>query len=647
MILAFDVESTGLDAFHGCRPFMITATDGDTRTNYWEVGEVNCYTREVFWEQDKLDNIQFLIDKCSKAVFHNAKFDMRMMDRVGLDVFPIWNKIEDTLLAAHCICSAGANKKQNEHGLKDLAIKYLDYWDDDEEVLKQAVLVARKEAAENGWAIAKGYHPHFPAQKGVYAQDYWLCMEECLAYGCGDTERTWLLWRIFRKYLIAHNLWEVYCNRRKLLRIAYDMEEYGMYMYVDKARQYIAKQTEEMEKIRWKLKEISGIRWKLDLNKKDHLIELLHTRLKIVPAKKTAKTGVPAMTKGALDIYLNETYSDPKVNDAIKLLKKWKQINKDVIDLDSYIRWTTSDSRIHPICWITGTRETRQSFTDPASQVIKKALRKFFGPPPGYIWVNYDLVNIELRIWAYLTKNPVLIKAFEEGKSVHMIIAKIIAKLITQESPNHEFRACYQNLIEGNINLFKSTAEGEDTQAYTECKSGTFSRIYGGSDKTTNQTYSGTKSDSPPDCCALIDAELPGVGDFTKQQINEAFNTFREENCFAIRTLGGYRLDVPPDEPQKAPNYKVQGSAGYITTLCMIEVDEDKYYKECGARMFQQVHDSINFEIKIQPNLLKYIHAIQDAIERAGCRVIPTCLSTYKITVHPDDKDNPLLEGLL
>src|SRR5690348_10250538 len=120
-----DTETTGLDIFHGCRPFMITATDGDTGTNYWWTGEVNCYTRDVYWEKSELKETQDLINKAKKVVFHNTKFDMRALESIGIDISPIWEKVEDTLLAAHCICSAGANKKQNEHGLKDLAIKYL------------------------------------------------------------------------------------------------------------------------------------------------------------------------------------------------------------------------------------------------------------------------------------------------------------------------------------------------------------------------------------------------------------------------------------------------------------------------------------------------------------------------------------------
>lgn len=644
MIVSMDTETTGLDPYHGCRPYLVTACDGET--NYWWAGEVNCFNREVYWDKKDLRDLQDFINSARKIIMHNAKFDIRMLEYQGIDVSGIFGKLEETLIAAHCLNSAGADKKQNEHGLKDLSVKYLDQWDDDEEELKNAVREAVKDAKANNWCVRKHYYKHYPAQRARIEQEYWLCMDLCLKYGLLDAERTWYLWNTFKRGLVLDGLWEPYENRRDLVEVAYRMEEHGMYFYTEKAQEFVLSSTQKLEQIRQELKQVSGIRYKLDLNRKEHLVDLLHNRLKIEPAFFTGKTKEPQVTKNALAYYLESEYSDPKVAKAIELVKEWKQENKDRTDVDGFIKWTDEHSRIHSVCWITGTRETRQSFTDPATQTIKKKLRKYWGPPPGSICVNFDLVNIELRIWAYDTGNPKLIEAFEHGKSVHIIIAKIIAALMAEQCPNQEFRQLYIRLADGDIKGYKEDSDGQDTSAYTSLKNGNFGRIYGASDLTTNQAYSGTKSKNPPNCCTLIDKELPGVGDYARRQQQAVLNNIAKYQVCAIHTFGGYRLDVPYDELQKACNYRIQGSAGYITTLAMLEIFRDRMYRESNSHMIQQVHDSINIEIPIQPGMQKLINRFQDCIENAGMRLIPTCNASYKIQYNEADLGNPLIEGL-
>ncbi len=51
------------------------------------------------------------------VIFHNAKFDLGVLERAGL---PLPSQFEDTLIAAHLLNETG------KHGLKDLARQYLD-----------------------------------------------------------------------------------------------------------------------------------------------------------------------------------------------------------------------------------------------------------------------------------------------------------------------------------------------------------------------------------------------------------------------------------------------------------------------------------------------------------------------------------------
>ena len=617
MILAVDTETTGTDFFHGCAPFMVSACDGETV--YLFEGSVNPWTREVFWDDDVLQEIKDLLDSAKKLIFHNACFDIRALDVIGIPVE--WDKIEDTLVASHCICSG------DTHNLKDLAVKYLHYWDDDEEDLAQAVNSARSRAQREGYCTAKEGHKHFPGLAGAVSwskMDYWLAPEECRQYAGKDAERTWLLWRTFKQSLQADSLFEVYKTRRSLLRIVYDMTTYGINFNQEEAIEFIESSEEEMEALRKEIKVLAGIQYKFDPNKRDHLIDLIHTKLKIPVMFHTkgsdADKLTPSMDKNALNWY-EENYDAP----AITKLSEYRKKQTKVRYMDSYIKWLAPDGRIHPNWNITGTRETRQSCSAPNMQNVDKALAHYYGPPPGKIWIDLDMVNIELRIWTYMVGNKELLEIFEAGGSVHLSIAEVLHKdLYNKLGPDG----------------FKKRIVSPQNE-YTKTKNGNFALIYGATEKKANDTY------GVPNAVSMIVKRFPEIGQFMLDTANEVWDNVHRVGVPAVHTWGGYRLDVPADEPFKAANYKVQGTAGYLMGLCMIALDRSMYYEESFARMMQQVHDSLKIEVPILPGLGVAVRGMIADMEKAGMELIPTCPLDYKVIVNPEDYRNPLVSEFL
>lgn len=627
MLLAVDTETTGTDFFHGCKPFMITACDG--KYNYVFEGTVDPYTREVTWEQDELDEFIHLVSSASRIVFHNAAFDIRALASVGIPPDLFWDKLEDTLLASHCICSG------DTHNLKDLAVKYFNYSDRDEDILADRVKEAVREARKHGYCVAKAGHHHFPGirKNGTefWKMDYWLALDACREYAVRDVERTLLLWDAFKVSLMTDNLWNVYQIRKKLIKIVYQIQTTGKNFDKVKAEKLIIKYTKEMEEHRWAIKKIAGIDYKFDPNKRQHLIDLIHKRLAIpVEFYTKGKKPVPAMDQKALDSYCVKYNAKALVE-----LASYKKKQKHITDLTGYINWLDDNNRTHSSLNITGTRETRQSSNSPNDQNTDKLLRSLFGPPPGYVWICTDMVNIELRIWAYSVGNKELIDAFEQGKSVHQMIMEIIF-------PEHM----------DNYHKAKSKLKSQLTEAdqkvlkiYQRVKNGNFARIYGATDKKTNETYHGKKD--APNFCAKIDARLPGIRQFTESRIKLASINYSKYSVFSIHTLGGYRLDVPPDEPFKACNYYVQGGAGWIMTLAMIAWDENPIYRKFNCQMNSQIHDGLDTEVKITPALPIIIEAKCKTISEAGKTLIPTCDVTWEIQYNPADETNPIIMEIL
>lgn len=602
MILAVDTETTGVNLFHGCAPYLFIACDGETNYYYW--GEVNPYTREVFWDDDTLAEVQELLDRAEVLVFHNTKFDFRGLDRVGIKIDHLWDKVEDTLLASHAICSG------DTHALKDLAIKYLDYWDDDEADLELAVKVARADAKSKGYMIAEKSLPFFNVHKqptGLWKTDYWLTPEECLKYGFGDVERTWLLWDAFRPELIKDNLMSAYKMRKKLLRITYDMEEHGMRINMDRANERVKTLKRKIKKHKQILRASLGIHYEFNWDKKDHMVFLVHNRLNIEPIFFTDKGSIK-LDKEAVNYYA-KNYPHP----LLRIIQSGRSLDTELGYIESYVRWADENDHIHSLLNITGTRETRQSSTNPNQQNIKGVLKELYEPPPGYVWLDVDYVNIELKIWAYATGDEKLIKAFEEGKSVHKLIMQALYPkqfVKYEENPHNEHLA----------------------RIYRNCKSGTFALIYGATDAKADTTY------GFPGAVDKVKSSFPGIDAFMPSVLEGAEKTRQDFQTFAVRTRLGYRLDVPPDKPYKACNYYIQGTAGMFMTAAMIAVDEDTYYRQSGSRMINQVHDSLKVQIPLNDQTNKVVDSIIDSMETCVYDDFGLVSVDYDIIYNEQDK---------
>ena len=576
----------------------------DGRYNYHFSGEVDPYDRmNVSWDRDTLEEVQDMLEDAQKVIFHNAKFDMRMMDLIGIDLTRIWPKMEDTMIAHHCLSSG------ESHALKYLAFKYMDYYNEDEQLLEEAVKAARRSSL---YDIAKQGHPSFPGagsgKTDWWKMDYWLCPEECLRYGMGDVERTWGLWEIFYEALLDHELLHQYGVRKQLIEIAYRMETVGYHMYADEVFEEIAYLKDYRDGLSKKIQKECSILGGLDLQKETDLRFFFFQVLRLTPYIYTEKTGVPSMSKDAIDMMIELNPNIPSLQD----FREYRTAGTQIGYLNSYAKYVCGDQRIRSSVFITGTRTCRQAYRDPNLQNISHELRHVFGPPPGFVWLDYDLVNIELRIWVYQVGNKELMEIFESGESVHLLIASILHPEKWAAHPGEEFKEYYKDL-------------------YGFVKNGNFAIIYGATEKKADQTY------HVPGAYKLISQRFPEVPAYTASVIQEMWDNYEAEHWPHVTCIGGYKLDVPTDEPFVACNYKIQGSASYIMNEALINIRNNPDYQSSGAEMIQQVHDSIVVEVSEKNNTLHLQKSIKDSIEAAGLKYLPTCAASYKVITNTQE----------
>lgn len=84
---------------------------------------------------------------------------------------------------------------------------------------------------------------------------------------------------------------------------------------------------------------------------------------------------------------------------------------------------------IHPGYFLHGTVTGRTSSRDPNGQNLPKhgalapAFRRIFKPTPGYLFLEVDLSQIELRLAAWVSGDPTMLHAYQTGKDLHALTA--------------------------------------------------------------------------------------------------------------------------------------------------------------------------------------------------------------------------------
>lgn len=242
MKLALDTETTGLDHYHGAKPFYVTCCDDEGNLQYWD-WDVDPLTRKPKIPKRDLGEIEEIINECDELVFQNAKFDVAALGTVRRRIVDNldWNKIHDTLLSSHLLTS------NSPHDLTTQALIYLDINLKPLEVkLKEAVNEARRVARSKypEWRIASDRLPEMPsAKEGTSCFDYWLPKAIANAEGY-PTEHIWHT--VLRDYSNADpastigihlrhmelieegGLSNLYEERRKLLKVIFEMEDRGI-----------------------------------------------------------------------------------------------------------------------------------------------------------------------------------------------------------------------------------------------------------------------------------------------------------------------------------------------------------------------------------------------------------------------------------
>ncbi len=240
--------------------------------------------------------------------------------------------------------------------------------------------------------------------------------------GGGAGERADYLHRLapaLRKEVEAQKLLEVYETiDLPLAPVLAEMERIGIRVdpkALDKMSQSMEKEVRRLEKEIWKL---SGSEF--NVNSPTQLAEILFDKLNLQAPTRRGKGKVRSTAADILE-EMSEQHELPKKVIEYREIAKLKSTYVDA--LPKLINKETG--RLHTSLSQTGTATGRLSSSDPNLQNIPvrselgREIRAAFVAEKGKVLLSADYSQIELRIMAHFSKDPVLVQAFKDGEDIH------------------------------------------------------------------------------------------------------------------------------------------------------------------------------------------------------------------------------------
>ncbi len=467
-MISLDTEDTGVDFYHGARPFFVTLCRENGEQRWWGGPEnpwpVDPLTRRPDVSYEDLIQIQSEIDAADRITGHNIRFDVKALSftfaDAGLALHWPWEKTHDTLIAGHLLAS------NRPHNLTDMVMEYLNYDIEPlEKALEEAVNQARRYCRSHlkTWRIANEDDPELPsAKEKTWRFDYWLPMlladrlgySEWLTvlrdYSNADSATSLALWKVLEKQLHERHLWKIYKERLKLLPIALELENRGVTVNQRRVVELLDKfQAKLAESEKTCVSVAKKYNYDLVMPKgpsSGSLNTFVFDVLKLSVVNHTKKTYNPSFdSKIAIPHYLDEYDKDTDEHLFVKNVAKARKRKTSLDALNGYLRFGLHNGnpgrwlQLHTSANPTGTDTLRWSFKQPNTSNVSKQeieclecrgdgcdecnhtgiesfnLRYCFGPAAGREWWAMDYQNLELRIPAYESGERKMIDLFERA----------------------------------------------------------------------------------------------------------------------------------------------------------------------------------------------------------------------------------------
>ncbi len=356
-----------------------------------------------------------------------------------------------------------------------------------------------------------------------------------------------------------------------LVGVLQRMEEAGVRVSPEVLNEMSSRLAVEIDTLAEKIYADSGHRF--NINSPKQLGDVLFNQMGLPKPMKYGKGKVVSTAQDVLE-ELAENHPIAALVTEHRQLQKLKSTY-----LDQLPALADAEGRIHTTFNQVGTATGRLSSTNPNLQNIPirtsigREIRAAFIAAPGNLLMSADYSQIELRLMAHFSQDPLLLNAYRTGQDIHTLTAAEVFG-VDPETMNKETRARAKAVNFGIV--------------YGISPFGLAAQL--GIDQSVAKTYIETYFE-----------RYQGVRRF----IDETLDTVRREQ--AVRTHFG-RIRPIPDIQSRNPNMRgfaertavntpLQGTAADLIKLAMIALDREMIRRRMRSRMTLQVHDELLFDV--------------------------------------------------
>ena len=532
--VCFDTETTGLDALQA--ELVGIAFSWEQKKGYYlalpperAAAQIILEAFRPFFENEEIEKIG-----------HNLKYDLKVLLKYDLKVA---GPLYDTMIAHYLI------NPDMRHNMDILAETYLNY-------SPQSITELIGKKGKN-----QGSMRNVP-------------LDQQTQYAVEDADITLQLKHHFEKELAEADTTALFKTvELPLVQVLTDMEAEGINLNVKFLKELSKTLNADISILEKDIFEEVGETFNLASPKQ--LGVILFEKLKLVDKPKKTKTGQYSTAEDILS-YLSKEH--PIVAKILEWRSLQKLENTYVSALPNDINPNTK--RIHTVYNQAVAATGRLSSNNPNLQNIPirtprgQEVRKAFIPrDDDHILMAADYSQIELRIIAALSKDPAMVKAFQNNEDIHAATA---------------------------ARVFDVSLEEVTREQRSNAKTVNFGIVYGVSAFGLSQQTNLNRNESKE----LIDTYYERYPQL-KQYISDQVNFARENGYVAtvlrrrryLKDINSQNAVVRGAAERNAVNAPIQGSAADIIKLAMIQIHQKIKNENWQSKMLLQVHDELVFDV--------------------------------------------------
>ncbi len=481
-----------------------------------------------------------LEDEHIRKYMHNAKYDMALMKRYGIDVRGL---ALDTMVGAYL-----AEPGRRGLGLKDQVFQRLG-----------PVMTPISELIGSGSKMIT--MDRVPIRKAA-------------DYAGADADMTLRLVDPVMSDLQRNSLLDLYQRiEQPLIEVLMQMELYGVALDVNFLRQFDEQLTEQLHTLEHDIYDAVGHRF--NINSPKQLGDILFTELKLPTGKKT-KTGYSVSADVIESLQGKHPVVDYLLN--YRQLSKLKSTYVDglltLMDQTTGRVYTSFNQTIASSGRLSSSNPNLQNI--PIRTEVGRQIRRAFVADPSYVLLTADYSQIELRILASITHEPRLVEAFSNDEDIHTITAASLFAVPVEEVTKDQRRLAKTVVY---AVLYGQSAFGlSQVTGMSNADAASFIRRY-------HETF--------PNVKVYVDGTLQQAR--TQGYVNTLYGRKRFiPDMHALPHSERQALE------REAINMPIQGTNADLIKIAMLRLHAALKEKHMKTRMILQVHDELVFEVPIE-----------------------------------------------